>query len=221
MAALFCFAPDRSLNADLLRLHALVVEGDYRAFEALVEWLFHPLLQEVIHLFPRIDEQIICDRVVDAVLAYGRAPEHYDPTLGVSLAHFLRLLARRKVLNRQRSELRERRRQQQVRKQLTFFVEVAPPAGNIKVERIDNILAIQQQLLAACKDPIDRALTELLLAGVPGVRPYAEVLGITEYPSAAQRQVVKKAKDRLQKQLQRFGRQLLEESHRPEGLRGP
>jgi DNA-directed RNA polymerase specialized sigma24 family protein len=126
MAAPSCFAPGHSLNADLLGLHAQLVAGDRQAFEALVERIFRPLLQEVMHQFSRLDEQIVCDGVVDAVLAYGRSPSCYDPTQGVSLPHYLRVLARRKVLNRQRTELREQSRQQQVRKQLTFCNRASP-----------------------------------------------------------------------------------------------
>src|SRR5690349_6013873 len=114
MAVASCSAPASVTTSDLASLHAQWVAGNQPAFEAIVERLFQPLLQEVTHQFPRIDEQILCDGVVDAVLAYGQSPERYDPTKGVSLRDFLRLVASRRVLDLHRSVGRRQKHEHQL-----------------------------------------------------------------------------------------------------------
>ena len=57
-------------------------------------------------------------------------------------------------------------------------------------------------------DPNDKGILLLMLEGVRETHRYAQVMGIANQDETVQRREVKRAKDRLIKQLQRFGQRV-------------
>jgi hypothetical protein len=57
-------------------------------------------------------------------------------------------------------------------------------------------------------DPIDKDILLLMMEGVRETHRYAQVMGIVHQDEMEQRREVKRAKDRLIKQLQRFGQNI-------------
>ena len=64
------------------------------------------------------------------------------------------------------------------------------------------------QTLAGELDALDGEILSLMLDGVRETGQYALVMGITGEDVDTQRQLVKRAKDRLTKKLQRFGQRI-------------
>jgi RNA polymerase sigma-70 factor, ECF subfamily len=99
-------------SAQLLELHRRLLTGDRIASEEVVTLLLASLTQEVSAQFRQIDQHIIWDGVIDAMLDYCARPQQFDAERGVSLKHFLRLAARRNVMNRLRGEQRRKVREE-------------------------------------------------------------------------------------------------------------
>ena len=87
-------------SAQLLELHRRLLTGDRTASEEVVRLLHAPLTQEISAQFRHTDQHIIWDGVIDAMLDYCARPQQFDAERGISLKRFLRLAARRNVVNR-------------------------------------------------------------------------------------------------------------------------
>lgn len=135
-----------------------------------------------------------------AVAAFLRNPTAYDPARG-PLPAFLRLAARRDLINLLKGE--ERRRRGRIP---WDGVELTHPAGNGTEE--GESLADHPELLAAVEglDEADRAVLELMLDGERDTAAFAAALGLTDLPPDEQFEMVKRAKDRVKARLKRAGR---------------
>lgn len=135
-----------------------------------------------------------------AVAAFLRNPAAYDPARA-PLPGFLRLAARRDLLNLLHGDARHRRGR------IPWAgVELAHPAGNELAE--GESFADYPGLLAAVEglDGADRRVLELMCDGERETAVFAEVLGIADRPAAEQADAVKRAKDRVKARLRRAGR---------------
>jgi DNA-directed RNA polymerase specialized sigma24 family protein len=192
-------------SAQLLELHRRLLTGDRTASEEVVRLLHAPLTQEVSAQFRHTDQHIIWDGVIDAMLDYCARPEQFDAERGVSLKRFIRLAARRNVVNMLRGEQRRKVREEAAgHAWAASSVELDPVAGNLLQKEESTQRQRQQTALAnALQNPNDQQLLALRLQGVRRTEAFAAVLGITHLPIETQRREVKRAKDRIDKMLRR------------------
>jgi len=192
-------------SAQLLELHRRLLTGDRTASEEVVRLLHASLTQEVSAQFRHTDQHIIWDGVIDAMLDYCARPQQFDAERGVSLTRFLRLAARRNIMNRLRGEQRRKAREEAAgHAWAVSSVELDPAVGNL-LQKEESTQRQQQQavLTKALPNPGDQQLLALRLQGVRRTEAFAEILGITHLPIEIQRREVKRAKDRIDKMLRR------------------
>jgi RNA polymerase sigma-70 factor (ECF subfamily) len=197
--------PGGDNSAQLLELHGRLLAGDRTASEEVMRLLHALLIQEVSTQFRHTDQHIIWDGVIDAVLDYCARPQQFDAERGVSLKRFLRLAARRNIVNILRGEQRRKVREEVAgHAWAVSSVELDPAAGNLlQQEEATQRQRQQVALTQALQNPNDQQLLALRLQGIRRTEAFAEVLGITHLPIEAQRREVKRAKDRIDKMLRR------------------
>jgi RNA polymerase sigma-70 factor (ECF subfamily) len=197
--------PGGDNSAQLLELHGRLLAGDRTASEEVMRLLHALLIQEVSTQFRHTDQHIIWDGVIDAVLDYCARPQQFDAERGISLKRFLRLAARRNIVNILRGEQRRKVREEVAgHAWAVSSVELDPAAGNLlQQEEATQRQRQQVALTQALQNPNDQQLLALRLQGIRRTEAFAEVLGITHLPIEAQRREVKRAKDRIDKMLRR------------------
>ncbi len=196
--------PDR--DNPLLALHERLLRGDRLASEELARLLLPSLQEELARRFPRADEQLVSDGVIDAVLDYCASPQQFDPGKDVPLDRFLATAAWRNVDNLLVGDRRRRRRERKAGgEKREADVALDHAARNIRREEEEACTARRAAILAALDDPKDREIMVLRLDGVRDTAAYARVLTITDLPIERQREEVKRHKDRITRFLRRKG----------------
>lgn len=191
--------------AQLLDLHKRLLQGDRTASEEVASQLLAPLARQLSRKFPFTDEQIVSDGVTDAILDYCENPQQFDVTRGVPLHNFIHMAARRNVLNSLRGEKRRKAREEKYRQaSLESSVELSGSAGN-PLQKDKNIQVQRRQTveITILKDKKDQRIQELRLQGERRTQVFAQILGIDHLPTEVQRRQVKRAKDRIDKLLER------------------
>ena len=158
-----------------------------------------------------MDEAFVKDAIADAVLAYIENPASFK-TEKARLFSYLVLasIANLKTLLGKATRLSLREVSLDVEhsgKSENYIVDVPDPNG-LGEQRLVDIMygkRVARQLFSEIVDPTERKLIGLVVDGVRETAEYAEVMRIGHLSSAEQKKAVKQAKDRLLKQLQRFG----------------
>jgi hypothetical protein len=179
-------------SVQLLELHRRLLTGDRTASEEVVRLLHASLTQEVSAQFPQTDQHIIWDSVIDAMLDYGARPQQFDAERGVPLKYFLRLAARRNVVNMLQGEQRRKAREKTAgHLWAATSVELDSAAGNLPRKEESTQRQQQQTALTnALQNPNDQQLLALRLQGVRRTEAFAKILGITHLPIETQRREV-------------------------------
>ncbi|MBI2928743.1 MAG: hypothetical protein HYY24_24025 [Verrucomicrobia bacterium] len=138
------------------------------------------------------------------MLDYCAKPSSFDHSRSIPLDRFLAQAARRNVSNLLRGEQRRQAREEKWAKSSDEkLVELGSSAGN----PMQNEAELQQRRLAelaqALEDPVDKKVFELRTKGERRTSEFARVMGLAHLPEADQRREVKRAKDRIEKLLQR------------------
>ena len=199
-------AADRS-NEAILALHRRLLDGDPTASEEASRLLLISLLEETQHQYPRLDEQVIADAVVEAFLDYFEHPSHADKTGESGPRAFLKKAAWRNAANLYRSGKRRKSREELwIAENAGSTVEDCSALGTLiqeeeKGERDKQIA----NLNALLPEERDREVLRLRLKGERRVKAFSEALGITHLPAPEQRRIVKQTKDRIDKVLKRRG----------------
>lgn len=181
------------------------------AFAEICEGILPHLVAFLQNQFPQQETHSVEMVAIDVLLKLRAEPKKYNPKK-LSLAGYLRMSARSDMLNL----LDKKRRRDQ---RLTDIENITLESKENPVEdhfALDEWLAqytdlSRQEVLAALEaeiDPADKGILMLMLDGVRETERYAQVMGIGNQEEKFQRQEVKKAKDRLVKQLQRFGQRI-------------
>jgi hypothetical protein len=196
--------PDFIDENRLLDLHKRLLDGDRVASAEVAQLLLVWMTREVSRLFPRTDVQIVCDGVTDAILEFCANPDRYDKTLGVPVHRFIGMAARRNVSNLVRAEVRRKNREQKFvgLADLPRNVELPADAGNV----IQEEKLIEQRIerfMEFLKEPMDKKILQLKLTGERRTAEFARVMQIGHLPVSQQRREVKRAKDRIDKFLER------------------
>ncbi len=197
-------APNKE-NDPLPVLHRRLLDGDPLASEEVARLLLIPLAEETQRQYPRLDEQLINDAVVEALLDYLAQPSRADAGGGSGPRAYLRRAAWRNAANLYRSGKRRKSREELwIRDSVGSGVEDGSALGTLiqdeeRGER-DSQIADLRTLLP---DSRDRAVLRLRLAGERRVKAFSEALGIAHLSAAEQRRIVKRTKDRIDKLIKR------------------
>jgi RNA polymerase sigma-70 factor (ECF subfamily) len=191
----------------LLRLHTRLLDGDRIASEEVVGLLLIRLSNELARKFPNTDKHLISDGVTDALLEYCTVPKKFDPSRGVPLDRFLSRAAWRNVANSVRGEKRRKLRESKaltpVRDEDEELVELDVTAGNMLQDQEKDRQHQAAQLLRMVENPVDKKILELRLTGERRTEEFARIMNIYHLPKESQQREVKRAKDRIDKFLQR------------------
>jgi RNA polymerase sigma-70 factor, ECF subfamily len=187
-------------------LHERLRRGDRLASEEASRLLLVPLQEEMARRFPRADEQLLSDGVIEALLDYCASPDQFGPGNGVPLDRFLAAAAWRNVSNLLVGEGRRKRREKKAgSKNREADVALDPAARNIRREEQERADEQQAALLAVLDDPRDKEVLLLWLQGVRETAAYVRALNIGDLPLEEQRAQVKRRKDRVLRRLRRKG----------------
>jgi RNA polymerase sigma-70 factor (ECF subfamily) len=190
----------------LRALHERLLGGDRLASEELSRLVLSCLLEEITRRFPRTDEHLISDGIIDAVLDYCANPKQFNASKDVPLDRFLATAAWRNVDNLLTGERRRKQRERKVgSKKREADVALDPAARNIRREELQQLDEKRAAMFAALDDPKDKEILALRLQGIRATAPYARVLKITRLPLKQQREEVKRHKDRITRSLRRKG----------------
>ena len=190
----------------LTAIHRRLLTKDKTAWDDLTEVLLEPLVGELSTYYRRVDEHVIRDAVIDALLDECAKPTGYDANRGVPLDRFLAAAARRNVRDLLRSEYRKKQRERQVaQEKKEVDVALDPAAANILKEVQEDQERKVQNLLTLVNDPRDRKILLLRMQGVRNTVEFARILGIEDHPLKQQRREVMRRKDRLRCLAQRHG----------------
>ncbi len=174
--------------------------ADRDAATAFILLVFNALEADLRRFVPHADPHHATEATDAALLAFVRNPTAFAPTRS-PLRAFLRLVARRDLLNLLDTEKRRRRGQIP-----WATVELTHPAGNELTE--GETFADHPELLAAVEgmSPDDQRVFELMRDGERDTPVFAAVLGLAHLSADEQAAEVKRAKDRVMARLKRAGR---------------
>jgi DNA-directed RNA polymerase specialized sigma24 family protein len=201
--------PDREWQE---QLHQRILRQEPTAFAELCEVALPHLLAFLRQRFPQNEAHLHEMTAVDTLLHYHTRPAQYDAAK-LSLFAFLRMAARNDMLNLLDKHGRADKRLLDIDDP---YVQALLPAEDAIAEasELDDWLSqhtqlSRQQLLQTLDNELtrtDKAVMLLMFDGVRDSRQYAFALGISHLDTGQQRAEVKRAKDRLTKKLQRFGK---------------
>jgi len=194
--------------------HGRILQEDVTAFAELSEHALPHLTRFLQQQFPNQESHQIEITTIDTLMAYLALPDKYDPEK-LSLFAYLRMAARGDMLNAIDKEMRRERRVQPIddpglQDQLPSL-DLLTETGELNEWLETHTQLTRTELLRKLDEDLDKTDKEMLLLMLDGVRDtsqFAEVLGLSHLPQDEQRAEVKRAKDRLQKRLQRFGNQI-------------
>lgn len=189
----------------LLQLHACLLKKvpedtpDEMA-NALLPWL----IEQLTRAYPSVsDPHLIDEAAADALWAYLRQPEKYQPERS-ALTTYLTMAARRDLLNK----FQKQKRAAAHEKNLEEGVELEAVGGNTTME--DDLETREAAHRASdmmekkITDEVDKKMLELMMNGERKTSEFANVLGIEAWPPDRQAREVKRVKDRLKKVLSRL-----------------
>lgn len=209
-------APRTALSADeaLALWKRLFDASDPTATSDFAVAFFEPLADWLIKHNPRAHPHDCETAAEDTILAVIKNPASYQPERQTLVA-YLRMSAKRDLLNIQRSEERHRGRRANLE-----AVELSPKLGKYLQDRdADPAVVVERReaLAAALRGRAPPAamlagltarelrVFELMQTGERRTSVYAHALGIEEWPPEEQRREVKRVKDRLAKRNERAG----------------
>lgn len=194
--------------------HKRILQEDVTAFAELSEYALPHLISFLQQQFPTQEAHQIEITAVDTLMTYLAMPEKYNPDK-LSLFAYLRMSARGDMLNAIDKETRHERRHQAIddptlQEQIPSL-DLLTQTGELDEWLETHTNLTRTELLQKLDDDLDETDKVMLLLMFDGIRDtsrYAEVMGISDLPQAEQQAQVKRAKDRLQKRLQRFGNEI-------------
>jgi len=192
-------------------LHDRLLEGDPAASAELFDWFLTPLIEELSRFrqdraLHERDTSLIWDAVTDALFKYVEAPQKYNPE-AATLRYYLRMSAEGDLKNR----IAQRARKEAPKESLDVHVELGREPRNSQVddvpEGVQHLIDedLWQRIETIIPDPQDQAVVRLLLDGERDTEAFAQILNLKALSIEAQRQEVKRVKDRLKAKLKRAG----------------
>lgn len=195
---------DRKRIGELLH-QRLLSETDLTVTEEIAENFFLPLVQSLAREFPRLQDPSLIDAAAgDAILHLFDHPERFDPSRA-DLFTYLRVRARSQLLNRLRQEKNSVNKVVELRGAGAVFNVTGEPEFDVEADFAGREFqaGIIEQLRQVFIDPTDLGVLALMVEGERETKAFAQVLNITKLPADEQQRLVKKAKDRINKILDR------------------
>ncbi|HEX8072045.1 MAG TPA: sigma factor [Pyrinomonadaceae bacterium] len=186
------------------RLHQRLLTGsDLTVTGEIAEAFMSALARSLAKEFPRLrDPHLIDTAVADALVNLFERPKRFDPSRA-ELFTYLRVRARSYLLNSLRREKGSENKVVEL-DDLRAVYDVGAEAALISREFQAGVV---ERLRRVFTEPEDLRVVALLVENERKTEAFAEALGITGRPPEEQRKLVKQAKDRINKILDRkFGR---------------
>ena len=193
-----------------LELHRRLLDGDPTASAEIAEMMLPPLKA---HLHKRhsakLDHEALDDVAVDAVIAYLKAPEKFDPSKA-GLFRYLTLIAEGDL----KDTIRYRSRRPH---NFVDSVEISEHSANRENDdaesRAGAMAILDRYGTEICTDPGDEVVLALMLRGEKGSESFARALGLRPLDSPNSRRTVTQVKDKIKKRLRRLGERLLNDQN--------
>jgi RNA polymerase sigma-70 factor (ECF subfamily) len=195
-----------AFDREVLRgFHKRLLAGD-RSTNDFATLILPFLAAEIGRKFPRLDEQLVQDGVIDAFLDFCSHPDQFvEGDEGRSLESFLLGAAWRNVANLYESTRRRTARERRAAgRKKEIDVALDPAERSIRQEDEKRNSADLAEILEPLA-PKDREFLTLQLNGVRKTEAFAKLLGIENLPIEQQRKEVKRHKDRIRGILKRKG----------------
>lgn len=189
------------------RLHQRLLAGSsLTVTNEIAENFLRPVARSLGREFSQIsDHHLIDSAAEDSLVYYFDHPAQYDPSRS-SLFTFLRLRAKGFMLNslgRQKNLAVAEKVVELDSTDIVYEVEAPDESAETAFIERESESKIVGQLREIITDPTDFQVVMLMLDGVRNTRAFAEVLGVADLSEAEQAILVKRAKDRLKKTVQR------------------
>jgi hypothetical protein len=184
--------------ADPLRhLHERVVQGDRPAIEELTAALLRDVSGALGRSLPGVDSDVVSDAVEDAILEYLKRPTRFDPSRGVPLVQFIRMLAYRNLQDAWRADRRLAATETRAASEYPLIYHPRLWSDDrMDVERLyraGRAVCAEGEYTAFC----------LWAAGERSTDVLARALGLSDRPRSEQQRAVKQFKDRIRKAVER------------------
>jgi RNA polymerase sigma-70 factor, ECF subfamily len=191
------------------QIHQRLLAKDPVAPSELAEAMLIPLSRRLRGFFRAVDEELIYDAAVDAILTYVQHPESYNQEKS-GLFTFLTISARGDLLNLLKKEGKRKKHEffsesvelTEASRNRRESLQSSDEMGPLEILEHREALKLISNLI---EGPRDRDLLELMLAGERKTSAFARTLGLENLDAAEQRKIVKQHKDRLKKRLERAG----------------
>ncbi|WP_223645091.1 RNA polymerase sigma factor [Corallococcus sp. EGB] len=148
---------------------------------------------------PGCNDDDAYDSAIDAMYAYFKEPQRYDPQKS-SLKTYLGRIALRRAQDRHRSSNARTLRDQI----FATLVEVWSAPPNKAMETSAEVRLILEKIDQASFSERDKAFLRCMFSGERSTDQLAEVLGIRHLPQLELRREVKRNQDRLKQALKRL-----------------
>ncbi|MCB8945117.1 MAG: hypothetical protein H6658_15330 [Ardenticatenaceae bacterium] len=191
-----------------------LLRNDPTVFAELCERALPHLTAFLREQFPQQEQHDAEMVAIDVLLQFRSEVAKYDAEK-LSLFAYLRMAARGDMLNL--IDKQRRRGERVVGLESTAVLHTIPDTGEMESHfELDLWLQEHTDLprqeiydrLAGELAAADKVILSLILEGVRATADYAAVMGIGHLSEPAQRREVKRAKDRILKQLRRFGQNI-------------
>ena len=173
--------------------------ADPTAPGAFAELVLPALTADLARFFPRLHPHDAETAGEDALLAFLRRPQAYDPAR-LPLPAYLLMIARRRLLN-----LRDKEKRHRTNRIPWDAVELGLPERKGSGDELSFAdLPRLREVIDSFSDA-DRRAFDLMLDGERDTAVFAAALGVSDLPVDEQFAAVKKAKDRIKARLKRAG----------------
>jgi RNA polymerase sigma-70 factor (ECF subfamily) len=196
-------------EVSLCMLHERLLRGDPAATADFASAVLHPLIRRLGQVYPRVGQDLINQAAGETILGLIKKPASFDPHRA-SLEAYLMMAARGDLLNLLRKETRHRHRSLE-------SVELSSDAGKYlgreddpaqKLLVAEAEASLQDRIPAEVREGLTReeeAVLNLILHNERRTSEFVKGMGISHLSLDEQRRLVKRAKDRLKKMLERAG----------------
>lgn len=190
-----------------LHLYRRLLERDAVAPADFAEAFLEPLIAWLQITNSSVDPMACAEAASEAIVGFVINPGIYDPKRLEVLA-YLRMAARRDLLNLLRKERRHQRHRRDFRvvehgtEDGKYLGTEDDPSLPMQIEEARQDQALPDELWQELTD-VERLVWERMQQGERRTSVFAVVLGVTHLSVAEQRREVKRVKDRLKKRMER------------------
>jgi RNA polymerase sigma-70 factor (ECF subfamily) len=199
--------------------HLRLIDGDPLASSDIASAIYPTFIGIFSKKYAGIEQELIANAVVDAVIAYLKCPQDYPADKGIKLFSYLYTRIKSLTLNYYQKEKARKSRellQNDIfsEPQEDLSEEMVPQPEEANVELFDSnieysdekaLLPPAHRLSEIFNDSTDQQMAHLVIVGVRATSQFSSILGIEARSLSEQKVIVKRHKDRIKKRLERVG----------------